>query len=59
MHILSGCFHSMAYVTDLLVALCKYLSIAEAVLYVNRFNAVFYQARYERKLKEYIDNGYV
>lgn len=57
MHFLSGCFHTMAYTCDLLPALWKFKSITEAVLYVNKQNAIFYQWRYEKKLKEYIDNG--
>lgn len=57
MHILSSCFHTMAYTCDILVALWRKKSIVDAVLYVNRANAVFYQARYEKKLNEYIENG--
>ena len=59
MSFLSSCFHTMAYIVDLLAALYRFGSIHKAVLYVNLHNSSFYLERYEKKLKEYINNGFI
>lgn len=57
MRIFSSLFHTMAFTCDILYHLWKGKSLTEAVLYVNRSNALFYQFRYEKKLREYDNNG--